>query len=151
MIKFSIETRIDRPVAEVFAYATDPEQLATWQTNTVSAAREDGGPLGLGSRLREVHRAPGGKELESVVEVSEYEPDRTFALRVVEGTPVHARMTFEPTERGTLMRFAAHGKLTGAMRLAQPLLQRVLKRQFASQCATLKCVLEDGSSGPGRR
>ena len=138
MIKFSIETHIERPVGEVFAYATDPDRLATWQTNTVSAVREDAGPLGLGSRLREVHRAPGGKQLESVVEVSEYEPDRTFALRVVEGTPVHARLTFEPTEHGTLLRFGGHGQLTGAMRVAQPLLQRVLKRQFAAQCATLK-------------
>ncbi len=142
MIDFSVETHIERPVGEVFAYATDPERLATWQTNTVSAIREDDGPLRLGSRLREVHRAPGGKQLESVVEVSEYEPDRVFALRVVEGTPVHARITFAPTGRGTLMCFRAHGQLTGAMRLAQPLLQRVLKRQFASHCATLKDVLE---------
>jgi uncharacterized protein YndB with AHSA1/START domain len=143
VIQFSIETHIERPVGEVFAYATDPDRLATWQTNTVSAVREDDGPLGLGSRLREVHRAPGGKQLESVVEVCEYEPDRTFALRVIEGTPVHARLTFEPTERGTLVRFGGHARPTGAMRLGQPLLQRVLKRQFATQCATLKRVLEN--------
>jgi uncharacterized protein YndB with AHSA1/START domain len=142
MIQFTIETQIDRPVGEVFAYATDPDKLATWQTNTVSAVRLDDGPLARGSRLREVHRAPGGKELESVVEVSEYEPGRTFALRVVEGTPVHLRMTFEPTDAGTLLRFAAHGRLTGALRLAEPLLQRTLKRQFTRQCATLKQVLE---------
>jgi uncharacterized protein YndB with AHSA1/START domain len=142
VIEFSIETQIRRPVADVFAYSTDPDRLATWQTNTISAVREDDGPLGLGSRLREVHRAPGGKQLESVVEVCEYEPDRTFALRVVDGTPVHARMTFEPTEQGTLMRFRGHGQLTGAMRLVQPLLQRVLKRQFAENCAALKRVLE---------
>lgn len=143
MIEFTIETQIERPVADVFAYSTDPAKLATWQTNTVSAVQEGDGPLGLGTRLREVHRAPGGKELASVVEVSEYEPDRTFALRVVEGTPVHLRMTFEPTERGTLVRFRAHGQLTGAMRLAEPLVQRTLKRQFARQCATLKQVLEN--------
>jgi uncharacterized protein YndB with AHSA1/START domain len=146
VIQFSIETHIERPVGEVFAYATEPDRLATWQTNTVSAVREDDGPLGLGSRLREVHRTPGGKQLESVVEVSEYEPDRTFAMRVLEGTPVHARLTFEPTEHGTLLRLRGHGQLTGAMRLAQPLLQRVLKRQFATQCATLKCVLESGGT-----
>jgi hypothetical protein len=28
MIDFTIETRIDRPVGEVFAYATDPAKLA---------------------------------------------------------------------------------------------------------------------------
>jgi len=142
MIQFSIETHIERPISEVFRYATDPDLLATWQTNTVSAVEQGGGPLRLGSRLHEVHRAPGGKELESVVEVSEYEPDRTLGLRVVEGTPIHARMTFQPANGGTDMTFAGHGELAGPLRLAQPLMQRVLKRQFAKHCATLKRVLE---------
>jgi uncharacterized protein YndB with AHSA1/START domain len=142
VIQFTVNTQIERPVAEVFAYATDPDRLATWQTNTVSAVADTEGPLRLGTRLREVHRAPGGKHLESVVEVSEYDRDRTLGLRVVEGTPVHARMTFEPNEDGTLVTFTGHGELTGAMHLAQPLLQRMLKRQFAAQCATLKRVLE---------
>ena len=96
MIDFTVETQIARPVHDVFAYATDPDRLSTWQTNTVSAQREDDGPYGVGSRLREVHRAPGGKELESVVEVVEYVPDRVFALEVKEGTPIHAHMTFDP-------------------------------------------------------
>jgi hypothetical protein len=104
--------------------------------------QEGDGPFGLGTRLREVHRAAGGKELESVVEVSEYEPDCTLALRVVEGTPVHARITVEPAAPGTVLRFRAHERLTGPLRLAQPLLQRVLKRQFAHDCATLKRLLE---------
>ena len=89
MIDFTVETQIARPVHEVFAYAIDPDRLSSWQTNTVSATREDAGPYGVGSRLREVHRAPGGKELESVVEVVEYVPDRVFALEVKEGTPIH--------------------------------------------------------------
>jgi hypothetical protein len=35
-----------------------------------------------------------------------------------------------------------YGQLTGAMRLAQPVLGRVLKRQFTGQLAALKDVLE---------
>jgi uncharacterized protein YndB with AHSA1/START domain len=143
MIDFTIETEIRRPVPEVFAYATDPAKLSSWQTNTVSAVQEGDGPLGVGTRLREVHRAPGGKEFESLVEVSEFEPDRTFALRVVEGAlPVDAHLTFEPTERGTLMRFRAFGQPTGFMLAAQPLVRRSLKRQFARHCETLREVLE---------
>jgi uncharacterized protein YndB with AHSA1/START domain len=143
MIDFTVEVDIDRPVNHVFAYSTDPEKLPTWQTNTVSSVPEQEGPLAVGSRLREVHRGPGGKEFESLVEVTEYDPDRRFALRVIEGTPVHATMTFEPTaDGGTHLRFRAFGKLTGAMRLAEPFLGRMLKRQFAEQVATLKRVLE---------
>ena len=142
MIDFTVETQIDRPVGEVFAYAIDPDKLASWQTNTVSARREDEGPYGVGSRLREVHRAPGGKELESIVEVVEFEPDRVFALEVREGTPVHAHMTFDPAGDGTRMRFRAHGRLTGPTRLIEPLVGRMLRRQFTEQVATLKEVLE---------
>ena len=145
MIDFTVETDIRRPVSEVFAHATDPAKLATWQTNTVSAVQEGNGPIGVGTRLREVHRAPGGKELESLVEISEYEPGRVFGLQMIEGAlPVHAHMRFEPTDGGTHLRFRAYGQPTGLMRLAQPLLQRTLRRQFAEHCRTLKSVLEAG-------
>jgi uncharacterized protein YndB with AHSA1/START domain len=143
MIDFTIETQIARPVQDVFAYATDPDRLSTWQTNTVSAQREDDGTYGVGSRLREIHRAPGGKELESVVEVVEYAPDRVFALEVKEGTPIHLHITFDPADAGTRMRFRAHGRLTGATRMIEPFLGRMLRKQFTQQVATLKRVLED--------
>jgi uncharacterized protein YndB with AHSA1/START domain len=143
MIKFTVQTEIARPPTEVFAYATDPRKLATWQTNTVSAVAEDDRPLGLGTRVREVHRAPGGRQLTSLVEVCEYEPGRVFALRMLEGAlPIDARITFEPTEIGTRVRFDAHGRASGPMRLAEPFLRATLKRQFAGYCATLKQLLE---------
>ena len=143
MIDFTIETHIARPVAEVFAYATDPAKLASWQTNTVSAVQEGDGPLGVGTRLREVHRAPGGKELASLVEVSAYEPATRFSLRMLEGPmPIHADLTFAPNDAGTVLRFRTFGQPTGGMRLLQPVLSRALRRQFGEHCANLKRVLE---------
>lgn len=144
MIEFTIETDIARPVGEVFAYVTDPAKLSTWQTNTVSAVVEGDGPIGPGTRIREVHRGPGGRELASTVEVSELDPERTFALRMLDGPlPIHARITFETIAGGgTRMRFTAHGQPTGATRLLEPILRLALKRQFAKHCATLKGVLE---------
>jgi uncharacterized protein YndB with AHSA1/START domain len=149
MIDFTVETEIPRTPADVFAYVADPTKLATWQTNTVSVVPEDGEPLGLGTRLREVHRAPGGKQLASLVEVCEHELDRTFALHMLEGAlPIDGRLTFEPVAEGTRVRFRVHGQPTGAVRFAQPLLHRTLKRQFAGHCATLKQVLEDAGTEP---
>jgi uncharacterized protein YndB with AHSA1/START domain len=144
VIEFTVETEIARPVREVFAYVTDPSKLATWQTNTISAVAVQDGPLGIGTRLREVHRAPGGKQLASLVEVSEYDPDRTFALHMIEGAlPIDARLIFEPTGLGTRLTFAAHGQPTGPLRLAQPFLRLTLKRQFSGYCAMLKRLLEN--------
>ena len=119
MIDFTIETEIERTPAEVFAYVTDPTKLATWQTNTVSAAPVSDGPLRVGSRIREVHRAPGGKKIYEVVEVAEYEPDRVLGLRNIEGPPLNGRLTLELTERGT--RFLPSSAAPRRMRsLAKP-------------------------------
>jgi uncharacterized protein YndB with AHSA1/START domain len=143
MIDFTVETRIERPVEEVFGYVTDPDRLPTWQTNTVYAAMEGGGPLAEGSRIREVHRAPGGRRLESTFEVTALRPHRLFAMRAVEGSaPVDAEITFEPDGSATRMCFRVHGQPSGTLRLLQPLLRAALRRQFKSHCGRLKEVLE---------
>lgn len=143
MIEFSVETEIARAPEEVFAYVTDPAKLPTWQTNTVSITQEGDGPLGLGTRLREVHSAPGGKELKSLVEVSEFDPPKVFALRMIEGPlPIDGRIVLEPAGDGTRITFAGSGQPKGLLRLASPLLGRTIRRQFAEHCANLKRVLE---------
>lgn len=143
MIDFTIDTDIACAPARVFAYVTDPSKLATWQTNTLSAISEPAGPLRLGSRIREVHRGPGGKQLSSLVEVSAFEPDRAFALRMIEGPlPVDASIALEPSGQGTRMSFTVHGEPGGPLRFLQPLMRAALKRQFREHCATLKRVLE---------
>ena len=139
MIDFTLETHLDRSAGEVFDYITDPAQLPNWQSNTISSVPD--GTLAVGTRLREVHRAPGGKELASVVEVSDYIPGREFGLRVVEGTPVHLHITLDSVDSGTRLRFRAYGRLTGAARVFSPLLARVLRRQFAAQLTMLRTAL----------
>ncbi|MGB0094510.1 MAG: SRPBCC family protein [Solirubrobacteraceae bacterium] len=143
MIDFVIETEIARSPADVFAFVTDATKLATWQTNTVFVVPETAGPIALGTRIREVHRAPGGKEFAELVEVVEFEPDRLFGMQVIEGQPIHGRITFDPTERGTRFRFRLYGQPIGIMRLAQPILKPMLKRSFAGFSETLRTVLEN--------
>ena len=149
MIDFTIERLIGRAPEVVFEHISDPAKLHTWQTNTVSAVQEGDGPMGVGTKLREVHRMPGGKKAESVVEIAEFEPNRTVALRVIEGTPIHGRITLAPDGGGTLLRFRVYGQLTGSTRALQPLLGLVLRRQFAGYCDTLKLELEN--EPPARR
>lgn len=151
MIKFHIPVEINRPVGDVFAYVTDPEKLSSWQTNTVSVEAQPDGPLALGSRLHEVHRAPGGRELPSVVEVSQYEQGRRLELRIVEGPlPVDGLFVFAATDDGQMrLELFGTGRPEGPMRLAQPLLRHVVRRQFAANLRTLKQVMETPPSGSG--
>jgi uncharacterized protein YndB with AHSA1/START domain len=150
VIAFSFEIAIDRPVAEVFAYVTDPSRLGEWQTNTVEVEQLTEEPLGVGTRLREVHAA-GSRRVEQIVEVAAYEPERRFDLDIVEGpVPVGARHVFEPTAdgRGTIIHFAAEGRAPGRMRLAEPLLKLVLRSQFKRHYARLKERLEQAPATP---
>ena len=62
--------------------------------------------------------------LASTVEVVEYQPDRVFALKVVDGTlPVDAQITLEPNGSGTTLRFAAQGEMKGIYRVLSPVLR----------------------------
>jgi uncharacterized protein YndB with AHSA1/START domain len=140
-----IEQVIDiaRPVEDVFAYVTDPDRLPEWQKGTVQVHREDGsGPLRQGERLHEIHHAMG-RNMRSTVEVAEIDPGRAFALKIVEGPlPLDGRWTFEPAGTGTQVRFTGEADLRGPMRLAAPLVQRVIARQFRGHHERLKRALE---------
>ena len=145
MVDFVIEPEIARSPAEVFAHVTDANKLAIWQRNTISAVPD--GPIRLGTKIREVHRAPGGKRIETVVEVVEDERDRVFGMRIIEGLPVDGRITFEPRETGTRFRFRVYSQPAGMLPLVQPVMRAVLKWQFEQHCTNLKAVLESEPGG----
>ena len=42
-------TEVDRPAAEVFAYATDPTRFAEWQKGVVDGRMDDGGTPTVGA------------------------------------------------------------------------------------------------------
>lgn len=143
MIKIEFPVEIDRPVDEVFNYVTDPTKLGEWQPTIVSVTQQTDGPIDKGTRLLEVRSAPFGKRAEALVEVSEFEQNRRFGLKVVSGPlPIDGHHTFSSVNGGTHIDFVAEGSLKGPMRIAQPLLRRVLDRQFKRYYAELKSVLE---------
>ena len=144
MIAFSFDIEIDRPLEEVFAYVTDPSKLGEWQTNTAEVEQVTEGPLGAGTRLREVHVA-GRRRIEQVVEVSAYEPNHRFDLDIVDGPlPVGARHVFERAADGggTVIHFTAEGHAPPRMRPFEPLLKAMIRGQMRRHYARLKEQLE---------
>lgn len=153
-IRFTIETTIDRPREEVFAFVCDPQRLRRWQPLVVEVELLDEPPLRQGSRLREV-REVRGRRLAQTVRVSAFDPPSRFGLEILEGPiPVHGDLTFEPVPGGTLVRLHAHGQAPRLVRPLAPLLAVFLKRETRRQYARLKSVLESaddrGAGLPGR-
>ena len=137
-IEFSID--VDRPPSEVFAYLTDAGSLPEWQSSAVEAHWE--GDKARGAHVKEVRKFLG-RRMESDLEVTEYEPDQRFALKVLSGpVPFSVRHTLEPRNGGTRLTFVGEGEPGGFFKLAEPIVARTAERQFKSDFETLKEVLE---------
>lgn len=137
---------VERPPEEVFAYLTDPDNLPEWQASALEARQESPGAMTAGTRIREVRKFLG-KRMETIVEVTAYEPGKQFSLKVVSGpVPFHVRQSFHPVEGGTKIDVVIEGEPGGFFRLAEPLVVRAVGRELANNLATLKDVLESRAS-----
>ena len=136
---------VGRPPEVVFDYLTDPSKLAEWQTSKTSVQQLTGGGPGVGMRVRERTKPPGGKEFEQVVEFTEFDRPVRVHMHIVEGPqPIDGTWSFEPDGDGTRVRFLAEGELRGMARVLQPVARVVIARQMASYHRNLCRNLEAG-------
>jgi uncharacterized protein YndB with AHSA1/START domain len=131
------------PPESVFDYVTDPANLHEWQTSKTRVEPLTDGPPRQGFQLREWTKPPGAKEFEQVVEFTEFERPRRLHVHIVEGPyPVDGTWSFSPAGEGTRVEFVAEGELRGAMRLAGPIVRRMMDRQFAAYHENLRRNVE---------
>jgi uncharacterized protein YndB with AHSA1/START domain len=140
---------IARPPEEVFDYVVDHRNLARWQTTKVAVEPLTEGPPRLGTRVKERTKPRVGKPFDQVVEFTTFDRPSELCVHVVEGPlPVDGTWRFEPDGAGgTRVHFSAEGPVTGPMRLLEPILQRVMTREFAGYHAHLKRNVEAGAPG----
>lgn len=134
---------VSRPQEVVFDYLTNPANLAEWQTSKTSVEQLTDGAPGVGTRVRERTKPPGGKEFEQIVEFTEFERPVRVHMHIVEGPyPIDGTWSFEPDRDGTRVHFLAEGELRGMMRVLQPVAKRVIVRQMAGYHRNLRRNLE---------
>ena len=122
---------------------TQPANLAAWQTSKTKVEQLTDGPPGLGTRVRECPKPPGGREFEQIVEFTEFDRPRHFHVHIAEGPfPVDGAWTLEPDGTGSRVHFAAAGELHGALRLLGPIPARLMARQFAGYHRMLRQNVE---------
>lgn len=137
---------IERPPDEVFAYLSDPRHLPEWQASTLEATQEPAGAMEAGTRIREVRKFLG-KRMESVMEVTVYEPGKELSLKAVSGPiPFDVHQTLAPVGAGTRIDVVLEGEPGGFFKLAEPLVVRAVERELQNNCSTLKDILETGTA-----
>ncbi len=142
MTKLEQSVVINRPTEEVFAFVADIEKMSQWMSELVEAKQTSEGPVGVGTTVNAVANVLG-RRAENIQEVTEYEPNSKFAIKSASG-PVASKdeFTFESVAGGTKVTRVTEAELGGFFKLAEPLVARMLRRQFETNFANLKDLLE---------
>ncbi len=142
MANYEQSVWINRPVEEVFEYATNPENEPLWNTGMQESEITSEGPLGVGTKVRSMNRVLG-RSVESTWEVTEYEANRRKAVKSTSGPiPFEATSVFESVEGGTKLTFTIQAEAGGIFRLIAPVIIRMGKKQTETSFANLKEMLE---------
>lgn len=137
------EVDIARPVAEVAAYAADPDHAPDWYVNIESVEWRTDPPLGVGSVVGFVARFLG-RRLAYDYEIVEHLPGERLVMRTAEGPfPMETTYTWsDGGEGGTHMTLRNRGEPSGFSRLAAPLMAPSMRRANRKDLAALKAILE---------
>ena len=141
MFTFAKSVFIDRPVEDVFAFASDPANDAQWQDVELSELTSDG-PQGVGSTTRSVSKFLGRK-MDITAEITVYDPPNQFSFRTASG-PIQfeAQQTYEPQDGGTLMTFSGEAEVGGFFKVAEGMVAKQAESRMEADMNRLKAVLE---------
>lgn len=143
MINVSSSTVVDRPAGEVFDFVRNQENARTWLGGWLET-RPTSDTEGVGYTWIDVVEV-FGRPVETEFEITEFERGRKIAFRSIQGSfPVSGVYSFAPAGAGTAVTFELEGEPGGFFKLAEPLLGRMLQRQWDTNLANLKDILEAG-------
>ena len=147
MVKVEGTVVINRPIEEVFAFLTNPDNSSLWQGMVLEAKQTSEGPVGVGTTGQVVGQFLG-RRMESTWEVTEFELNRKATLKTTSGPiPYMNSATLEPVEEGTKVTLVAEYEVGGYFKLAEPILARMAQRQAETDYANLKDLVEAQAEG----
>ena len=145
MNEFTIVTMIGRPVDEVFAVITDLAQTPVWTPGLAEVRQTSDGPLAPGATL--VYTGTFlGRSFESHAVCTGLTENKLFATKTTTA-PFYLEIetALEPTPDGTRVTSTYRGESQGFVKLAEPLVIRMARKQFETAYENLRILLEDGA------
>jgi uncharacterized membrane protein len=142
-VDVTTSTVIDRPIAAVAHFVSDPDNAPRWYENIVSVKWETPRPLAIGSRFAFVASFLG-KRLEYTYEVVELVPLERMVMRMTEGPfPMETTYIWERVSRtATRMTLRNRGSPSGFSKFAGPIMSRAIRKANEKDLEALKGLLE---------
>ena len=140
----TVSVEVERPAAEVFAYATNPSKFHEWQQGVVSGSMEGDGEPSIGDHCLTTRRI-GGSERAATSELVRRDPPRSWAVRGIDG-PIRAQVDVrvEPlAETRSRLTIAVDFEGHGIGKLLVPLVvRRQARAEMPGNIAKLKKRVE---------
>jgi carbon monoxide dehydrogenase subunit G len=145
MITFDLATLVDRPLADVFAFLSNPLNLPKWQSMVASIEPVTSGAVGVGSKYK-VAAEMLGRKIDGLMEITTFAPPEKFGFTNQAG-PMQVTVTVTLKTVGTGAKIALHGEGNpgGVFKIAEGVLAGQVKSQMEANLAKLKAVLESGA------
>ena len=141
MIRIQASATVNRPLEEVFRFMTNNQNALQWQSGLLEA-RVTNDVVGVGKTWVDVVQVLG-QRIEIASELTEFAPLRTVGFKSTSGPiPLEGRYAFEPDGAGTKVTFTMQGEAGGFFKLAEPIVARSTQRQWETNLANLKDLLE---------
>ena len=144
MAHYNASLDTPRPPDEMFAYLSDFSSTQEWDPGVIEAERFGDAPVREGTEFR-LLASFLGRKIPLTYRIVEYDPPSAVTFRGESSTVVSLdRITFEPSEMGTLITYDADLALKGLFKLASPLLGVAFRRVGARALAGLRKTLGAG-------
>lgn len=142
MQKFDLSTDIYRPLAQVFAFVTTPENDFHWQYGTLMSEMISKGEMGIGTLFRVVGHFMG-RRMERVYEVTEFEPNKRYGFKSLSG-PIdsYTLYSFEVMKGSTRVGNFTQICLGKPIKSTPITAEKFIKREYRENLALLKDILE---------
>ena len=142
MINFEISTLVDRPIADVFTFLSNPMNTPKWQMMIKNIEQVIPGAVNIGSKFN-VRAEAMGRAMDGLMEVTAYEPPTKFGFTNKAG-PMEMAITFtlKTVGTGTKITLNIQGNPGGIFKLAEGPMTHQIKSQMEANIAKLKSVLE---------
>lgn len=142
MINVDLGVLVDRPIKDVFAFVSNPNNMSKWNSAVVSLEQVNPGKVDVGSKFKTVGEMMG-RRIEGEMQITAYEPDTKCGFQVTAGPmQVNLTMSFKTVGTGTKVSLNAQGNPGGLFKLAEGVMAGQVKSMMEGNLARLKSVLE---------
>ncbi len=140
MLEFENTIRVDRPVAEVFAFLSDIENIPKWNYYVLEVRKLSDGPIRIGATYHQVRKTD-----EQDIRITELDQNHKVAVKTLPHSSPSLEMRFTLYEENGTTRIRDEWVLdTGWPALLERLGTRRVKSAVAENLAKLKELLEEG-------